>query len=135
MTKRATPRSPYRSAAHRALAEREIAIGEATIAQGQDAVFRAIAHDRRTRWAALLAGREESSDIRTWATAMAALHGASVRIHRTRGLDWITALYVVRYGEAEDYWPERLGPDDLIKAQRWYRGERRPLGVVYEREE
>ncbi len=131
-----TPESatPYRSEAHRALAERELIITEANLALGQEAVFRAIAQDRKERWAALLADREESADIRTWASNMTKLHGATVRIHRTR-LDWITALYVTRYGEAEDFWPTQLGPDDVVKALRWYRGERRPDGVVYEREE
>lgn len=133
MTAPADTPSPYRSPAHRALAERELTITEAHLALGQDAVFRAIAKDRQERWAALLAGREESADVREWAAKMAVLHG-SVRVYRTE-LDWITALYVTRYGESEDFWPAQLGPDDLIKAQRWYRGERRPDGVVYAREE
>jgi len=133
MAKKA-PASEHRSAAHKALADREALIYEANRDRGVDAVLAAIAQDRRERWAKLLEGREESADIRTWAASMATLYGPMVRVHRSR-LDWITALYVTRYGEAEDFWPAQLGPDDLRKAQRWLRGERRPDGVVYEREE
>jgi len=125
------PKSPYRSDAHRALAERETAIVDAHAAQGLEAQFAAVAEDRAARWAAILKDREESAAIRKWGADMAVVHrNPQVRIHRNT-LDWITALYVARYGEAEDFWPPQLGPADVLKAGRWLRGQKKPEGVVY----
>jgi hypothetical protein len=115
-------RSPYRSDAHRTLAEREATILTAHEADGLDAQFAAIAADRAARWAVLLAGREESADLRGWAVQMTIVHGPQVRLHRNT-LDWITALYVAKYGEAEDFWPPQLTDDDARRAGRWLRGE------------
>ena len=118
----------HRSEAHRAIADRESLIYEAHRDLGQNAVLYALRADRRARWAQLLEGREESAGIREWGTNMAALNrGAAVEIWKNP-VPWITALYVARYGEAEDYWPEALTPEDLIRANRWLRGDR-PDGV------
>jgi len=121
---------PYRSDAHQTLAERELAIVEAHAPMGLDAQFRAIATDRAARWAQLLADREESGEARTWAATMAAQHrGQLVRVHRTT-VPWIMALYVVRYGEAEDFWPAQLGADDMVKAHLWLGGPK-PEAITY----
>ncbi len=134
MTKSKQPQHTHRSDAHRALAERESVIVEAHAAAGFDAQVAAIAEDRAARWATLLAGREESAEIRAWAAQMAILFGRqTVKVWRTH-VPWVAALYVVRYGEAEDFWPAQLGSDDLRKAHRWLRGET-PRGVSYVREE
>lgn len=118
-----------RSAQHQTLIDRERLIVEANAPRGIEQQLAAIAEDRAARWAALRAGLEESADARSWAAKMTVLHGSpNVQIHRNR-LDWITALYVVRYGEAEDYWPTSLTADDVRRADRWFLGDR-PEGVL-----
>ena len=123
------------SAAHQALADRERTIYDATIHSGVDAYYEAVGKDRAARWAKLLEGREESGDIREWATQMSQLHSRAgnpvsvVRVFRNV-LPWITALYVVRYGEAEDTWPTSLTSDDGHRARKWLRGDI-PEGVKH----
>lgn len=120
----------FRSDRHRALAERERVVTESTTPLGQDAVYAAIAQDRAERWAKQLEGREELAEIREWAGQMTIRHrNQYVRAHRTV-LPWVTALYVVRYGEAEDYWPEALTADDARRARGWLLGTT-PEGVTY----
>jgi hypothetical protein len=121
MTKKA-PASTHRSEAHAKIAEREALIYEANHLQGQDAVLNALRADRRARWAALLEGREESAGIREWATNMETLHGGGVVEIWKNPVPWITALYVARYGEAEDNWPPALTEGDLVRANKWLRG-------------
>lgn len=129
MTKKA-PTGEHRSEAHKALADREALLYEAHKDRGQDAVLDAIRADRRARWAELLEGREESAGVREWAASMTTLYkSGEVQIWKIR-LPWITALYVARYGEAEDHWPSALTPDDLVRAGRWFRGDH-PEGVHY----
>jgi hypothetical protein len=126
----------FRSDAHRALAEREQLIAQHHQVRGQDAVFEAIAADRASRWAALLKDREESAEIRSWAANMMLLFGSPdrpqpfVRSYRTV-VPWITALYIARYGEAEDHWPAALTHEDWLRAQHWLEGKYKPDGVVY----
>ncbi len=56
-------------------------------------------------------------------------HGPSLLVHGMT-LGWITALVVVRYGQAEYHWPDALTPDDVKRAKRWLAGET-PEGVRY----
>ena len=108
--------------AHQAqLAAREKAIGLEHRHRGEQAVLALIRLDREGRWSDLLKDREESGGIRSWAQAMTARYGPVVWV-RGHGLPWITALYVVRYGESEHFWPAHLGPDDLARAGRWFSG-------------
>jgi len=110
-----------------ALRERELALAAEHSPAGLDAQHAAIAADRAARWAALLDGREELAGIREWAAQMAARHGRSVGVWRNR-LPWIAALYVVRYGESEHFWPHTLTDDDLRRARQWAMGDL-PNGV------
>lgn len=122
-----------RSAQHQALIDRERVVAEARAAAGIDAQLEAITADRAARWKALLAGREETAEIRQWAADMAVVHGvgtipsALVQIWRNR-VPWLTALYIARYGEAEDFWPPHLTTGDLLRARSWLRGDH-PEGV------
>lgn len=89
----------------------------------------AVTSDRLTRWALLLADREESATIRQWVGAMSAKYQSdTVRVWNSP-VPWITALYIVRYGESEHYWPASLTPADERRAQRWLAGDI-PLGVA-----
>lgn len=125
--------TPIRGPAHQALIDREKTLAAAHAHDGQAAI-EAIQKDRRQRWKALLAGREEPPEILRWAADMEIVHGQkAVKVWRNV-LPWITALYVVRYGEAEDFWPARLGESDLAKARRWLSGST-PAGVTYVQEE
>ena len=112
-----------------ALRTRELAIVAEHGAEGLEAQHAAIATDRAARWAALLDGRDELAGVREWAAQMTIAHGAEVQVWRTR-LPWLAALYVVRYGEAEHFWPHLLTADDLRRARQWSAGEL-PNGVSY----
>jgi len=86
---------------------------------------------RSRRWRAL---REEfptpASPVLDWAQKMTIKHKrATVRVWNNI-TDWVTALYIVRYGENEAYWPEQLSDDDVRRAERWLAGEL-PQGVRY----
>lgn len=117
---------------HEALRQREITLAAEHAPAGHEATLHAIASDRRERWGKLLAERTELGPIIEWARRMAAKHGATITVWRTIGLDWITALYIVRYGEAESHWPPQLTLDDLTRARQWERGEGWPAHVVRE---
>jgi len=116
--------------AHQAqLRDRELLIGEQHLHRGQEAVFEELALDRQGRWAKLVGNRKEDAWVREWANHMTALFGPRVFVHRTK-LDWPTALYVTRYGEAEYYWPDQLAETDRLRARRWATGDT-PNGVRY----
>lgn len=110
--------TPQQEAHREELRARELAIAELHQAKGQDAQLEAIAADRASRWAKLLKGRTELPQILDWANQMTALYGPRVMVWRNR-LPWITALYVVRYGEAEHFWPAQLTAGDLERAHGW----------------
>ena len=130
----AKDRKTFDPALHEALRTREVAFLESHGALGQDAMLNAIADDRKERWAALRQARTELGPIVQWAERMAAKHGLTVQVWRTAGLDWLTALYIVRYGEAESHWPPQLTLDDLTRALQWERGQGWPAYVVVEAE-
>jgi hypothetical protein len=85
---------------------------------------------RVARWRALCdsfpAPRDE---IQAWAQRMAAQHKTPklhVNSRPAEGyivfVNWITALYVIRYGENEAYWPAALSDQDVGRALAWERG-------------
>jgi len=51
-----------------------------------------------------------------------------VQVHANQ-LPWITALMVVRYGEAIDFWPDAFDEKDLDRAIEWKDKGRIPNGV------
>lgn len=112
------------------LAEREKAITAEHHHRGPDATMMAIRLDRANRWGELLKDREELAGIRSWAQAMTTRYRNAQVLVGGHALPWITALYVVRYGESEHYWPAHLGADDLARASRWYFGAT-PIRVEY----
>lgn len=120
---------PVDAALHEELRERERALFEV---HGTGAAP-IIATDRKARWKAFLADHTELGAVTAWAERMAQRFGPTVQVWATPKLDWITALYIVRYGEAESYWPAQLSLDDLRRALDWERGIRAyPFVVVGE---
>jgi hypothetical protein len=113
-----------------ALAERERALTIEHAHRAPDAAIQAIRLDRSSRWTALLKGREESGGIREWARLMTARFESPAVAIRGHRLSWVMALYVVRYGESEHYWPAQLDEADLARATRWYTGAT-PRDVTY----
>jgi hypothetical protein len=89
-----------------------------------------LAGARVARWAALRESFPPPRDyIQAWAERMRANHQSPwvhVNSKPHEGyivfVDWITALYVIRYGENEAYWPEELNDLDLGRALAWERG-------------
>jgi len=102
-----------------------------TPAQLADRVGLAMA--RRERWGALRASFAEPRDeVKEFAASMTATYGPAVRVWESMPLDWITALYVVRYGENEAYWPAQLTDDDVVRARQWASDpSKTPQGVRY----
>ncbi len=98
------------------------------------AAYDLITADRLERWAAFVKDLKVPKALKKWAAMMEAVHGPEVMLHDVRkhaGLcgykvDFITALLVVMYGEAEYSWPEELGDDDLKRAYAWMNGKKVP---------
>lgn len=110
------------------LAERERRIYQ-TARDSKQSPAELIAADRIERWNAIIPEIAIPDEIHPWKEAMQKKHGPSVLVHGMT-LGWITALVVVRYGQAEYFWPDALTPDDLKRARRWLAGET-PEGVRY----
>lgn len=114
------------------LSAREAAVGSTAKEQGRsdDEILRLINADRRARWASLVAGLSVPDALKVWELEMSTRHrSATVQIWRNH-VPWITALLIVRYGEAEYYWPEAFDAEDLTRAQAWARG-KVPEGVTW----
>ena len=101
-----------------------------------EAVHELIIADRLERWGEFVGALEIPDALQKWAGMMGAIHGPNVLMHRggTRPgypVDWITALLVVRYGEAEYFWPEELGDEDLARARAWLSGKAVPAAITF----
>ncbi len=68
--------------------------------------------------------------LKEWASLMTARHGEKVKVHQSVYTNWLTALLIVRYGEAESYWPKEFSDKDINRAAFWVRG-KTPEGVRY----
>lgn len=114
------------------LRDREHAIGERIrSAGGSDPhIIAAIDADRAMRWAPIVKSITVPSELRDWERDMIDRHGPKVRVWRNT-VDWITALIIVRYGEAEYFWPHALDAEDVHRARRWQYGSRQPEGITY----
>jgi hypothetical protein len=85
---------------------------------------------RMARWAALRESFPAPRDeIQAWADRMDAKYQrAEVHVNSRPAegyivyVDWVTALYVIRYGENEAYWPAELTDQDVGRALAWERG-------------
>lgn len=119
-----------RSAKHLKLIQREDTIRKQAQLDGRDPHLLIIA-DRLARWAthALIAAAPPV--VHEWAVNMVSRYGAPrVRIWHTT-VDWITALAIARYGEAEDFWPPTFQDGDLLRAAEWHAGAWVPEGVKF----
>lgn len=84
---------------------------------------------REARWAKLLKSFRPPKELLAWAERMTLLHGNDmVQIYQNE-VPWITALYIIRYGENEAYWPATLSQEDLDRAIALERGSRPALGM------
>lgn len=114
------------------LRDREHAIGERIRkAGGADThIIAAIDGDRAARWEPIVKAMLVPAELREWERDMIDLHGPAVQVWRNT-VDWITALVIVRYGEAEYFWPHELDAEDVHRARRWQYGSRTPEGITY----
>ena len=99
-------------------------------------VYPLIVKDRLERWAVWVHELEISSRMRKWAAMMTSIYGPKVIMHRADPkpgyqVDWITALLIVRYGEAEYFWPGELTDEELPRARAWLNGKATPAIVTY----
>lgn len=122
------------------LREREMAIvDEHRVIHGAasfEVEYGLIVKDRLERWAPLIKDMEVPDAIEKWAGMMSAIHGPEVLMHHGGNLagykvNWITALVIVRYGEAEYFWPDELGDEDVARARAWLNGKRVPPSATY----
>ncbi len=70
-------------------------------------------------------------ELTEWAQFMVARYGAKVQLHFAHYTDWVLALMIVRYGEAEGFWPKEFTQKDVKRAVSWYKG-KKPEGVKYQ---
>lgn len=119
-----------RSPRHVEIVRREAALRAQAEQDGVDP-YRLITADRATRWTTHPLIARASALLKQWAGQMTAQFDSdTVRIWHTQ-LDWITALAVARYGEAEDYWPPAFTDGDLLRAAQWQMGAWVPEGVKF----
>lgn len=117
------PPTPVRSAEHAALIRREI---ELSAQEG----YLAVVSDRERRWPRKMARVQMGPNLKTWAEDMTKRFGNThVRMGFHR-VNWLTALMLVRYGEAEDYWPTAFTRADELRALSWLAGDT-PRRVSY----
>lgn len=85
--------------------------------------------ERRVQYAKFLRDNKVPEVIRDWAGRMSHRYGRLVKVWHNE-LDWISALYVVRWGEAVEHWPAQLTEKDIERAFRWEKGET-PAAITY----
>ena len=69
--------------------------------------------------------------LQEWAGYMTAKYGPTVKVHQCMYDNWLTALLIVRYGEAIHHWPSEYTESDIQRAARWFHGAQ-PEGVHYQ---
>lgn len=80
---------------------------------------------RAASYAAHIAAMQMDPDVPAWALAMAGKHGPYVRVHH-QITDWLTALLILRYGEAVEHWPVAVTAADRQRAAALLAGSRWP---------
>lgn len=113
--------------------EKQRAMIEGDIEDPRAAQF-AIRTDRYERWAKCVAALKVPDELKAWAAAMATACGkdgepATECVVWANRVDWITALLIVLYGEAEYFWPLELGAVEVQRAEDWMTRRRPPNGV------
>lgn len=89
----------------------------------------AVQADRIERWRPIVAAMVVPEQLKAWVGQMEAAFGPLLLVHGAK-LNWVTALLVARYGEAEYHWPTSFNDDDVLRAWRWLGGDT-PDGVTY----
>ncbi len=59
--------------------------------------------EAKERYAAHMKVMSIQPELKEWAQFMVARYGAKVQLHFSHYTDWVLALMIVRYGEAEGY--------------------------------
>lgn len=72
--------------------------------------------DRKLRWREHIAAMTIRPEIASWAADMEKKFCPKVDIHHNTKCDWVMALMIVRYGEAEYHWPMEFSDDDVARA-------------------
>ena len=85
----------------------------------------------KDRYHLKMAGMTIPPELKEWAGFMTARYGKTVRLHFSDYTDWVLALMIVRWGEAEEKWPTELTKADILRAVSWYKG-KTPEGVKYQ---
>lgn len=110
------------------LVDREAAITRTAFAERRDPMPDLRAY-RLSRWTAWLAAMSTPDELIAWESRMMMRYGTStVQVWRAP-VPWLIALLVVRYGEAEYWWPNAFSRDDLLRAMTW-EGGLIPAGVT-----
>jgi hypothetical protein len=113
---------------HDEIVAREHAVHEKCLQDRQDPVYW-IAQDRAKRWSEFRAEFPVREEVAAWAESMAAKHGTVLRFYNNT-VDWVAALLICRYGEAEYNWPVEFSDADVSRAKEWIKG-KMPDGVLY----
>ncbi len=87
--------------------------------------------EAKERYAAHMKAMHIQPELKEWAQFMTARYGAKVQLHFSHYTDWVLALMIVRWGEAEEHWPEEFTDKDVRRAVSWYKG-KKPEGVKYQ---
>ena len=85
---------------------------------------------RQKAYAEHVAAMPVDEEIAAWAERMTAKHGPKVKVWENV-IDWLTALLIVRWGEAPEHWPAEFEADDRSRALSWEAGGRQATGVTY----
>lgn len=75
----------------------------------------AILADRAARFKEHIEAMTIRPAIEEWAENVSKAYGRKVRVHHTV-TDWVTALMIIRYGEAEYHWPLEFSDEDVQRA-------------------
>jgi hypothetical protein len=84
--------------------------------------YAAVCIERARAFAAHFATMEIHPYLLVWSAEMEKKHKrTTVKCHHNH-LPWLSALMVVRYGEAVEHWPAAVSEKDIEKARAWRRG-------------
>lgn len=84
---------------------------------------------RREAYAEHITGMDIPPGLQRWADAMTARHGPMVGVWQNI-MPWLEAFMVVRYGEEPTSWPQEFSSFDVVRAERWLKGEDVPSMVT-----
>lgn len=92
--------------------------------------YAALCIERARAYAAHFATMDLHPYLLLWSAEMEKKYGrATVKVHHNY-LPWLSALMVVRYGEAVEHWPVEATEKDVEKARAWRRGAQPPAVTI-----